>query len=162
MGIVFSITDSFTETWGLNKVLNCSKNLNFLVWQCCIGPIMILLLIISQSVTGQWSECDAPTFSSSTSYSLLHVTTFPYSKLLQYLFYSLLWPDRSRLISYNILTALSVSLTADFSLIDYFSHDYLSWLITYDILSQIDLVCVPNPLVYKPSVQTVFFSFDLG
>jgi len=39
---------------------------------------------------------------------------------------------------------------------------YSSWLITYDILSQIDLVCVPDPLVYKPSVQTVFFSFDLG
>jgi len=57
---------------------------------------------------------------------------------------------------------LSVSSTADFLLIDYFSHDYSSWLITYNILSQIDLVCVPDPLVYKPSVQTVFFSFDLG
>ena len=57
---------------------------------------------------------------------------------------------------------LSVSLTADFPLIDYFSHDYSFWLISYDILSQIDLVCVPDPLVYKLSVQTVFFSFDLG
>ena len=47
-------------------------------------------------------------------------------------------------------------------LIDYFSHDYSSWLITYDTLSQIDLVCVPDPLVYKPLIQTVFFSFDLG
>jgi len=32
----------------------------------------------------------------------------------------------------------------------------------YDILSLIDLVCVPDPLVYEPSIQTVFFSFDPG
>jgi len=57
---------------------------------------------------------------------------------------------------------LSVSSTADFLLIDYFSHDYSSWLILYDILSQNDLVCAPDPLVYKLLVQTVFFSFDLG
>jgi len=38
----------------------------------------------------------------------------------------------------------------------------LSWLITYDTLSLIDLVCAPDPLVYKPLIQTVFFSFDLG
>jgi len=71
-------------------------------------------------------------------------------------FYSSLRPNRSWLISYDILTALSVSLTAEFPLTDYFSHDYSSWLITYDTLSQIDLVCAPDPLVYKPSVQTVF------
>jgi len=90
------------------------------------------------------------------------VTTFPYSELLQYLFYSSLQPDCSWLTSYDILTALSVSSTADFLFIDYFSHDYSSWLISYDILSQIDLVCASDPLVYKLSVQTVFFSFDLG
>jgi len=90
------------------------------------------------------------------------VMTFPYFKLLWYLFYASLQPDHSQLISYDILTVLSVSSAVDFSLIDYFSHDYSSWLITYDILSQIDLVCVPDPLVYKPSVQTAFFSFDLG
>jgi len=105
-------------------------------------------------------ETTAPTF-----HHFCHVTvvtTFPYSELLQYLFYSLLRFDHSWLIPYDILTVLSVSLTADFPFIDYFSHDYSSWLITYDILSQIDLVCVPDPLIYKPSVQTVFFSFDLG
>jgi len=90
------------------------------------------------------------------------VTTFSYSEILWHLYYSLLWPDCSQLIPYDILTVLSVSLTVDFPLIDYFSHDYSSWLIPYNILSQIDLVCLPDPLVYKPSVQTVFFSFDLG
>ena len=90
------------------------------------------------------------------------VMTFSYSELLRHLFYSSLWPDHSWLILYNILTALSVSLTVDFLLIDYFSLDYSSWLITYDTLSLIDLVCAPDPLVYKPSIQTVFFSFDLG
>jgi len=94
-------------------------------------------------------------------YKLLCIMTFPYSELLQYLFYSSLWLDRSWLIPYDILTALSVSLTADFPLINYFSHDYSSWLITYNILSQIDLVCAPDLLVYKPSIQTIFFSFDL-
>ena len=88
--------------------------------------------------------------------------TFSYSELLRYLFYSLLWSDCSRLTSYDILTALSVSSTADFLFIDYFSYDYSSWLSSYVILSQIDLVCVPDLLVYKLSVQTVFFSFDLG
>ena len=88
--------------------------------------------------------------------------TFPYSEPLQHLFYSALWPDCFWLILYDILTALSVSLTVDFLLIDYFSHDYSSWLITYDALSLIALVCTPDPLVYKPSIQTVFFSFDLG
>ena len=87
---------------------------------------------------------------------------FSYSGLLWYLFYSLLWSDRSRLTSYDILTELSVSSTADFLFIDCFSYDYSFWLISYDILSQIDLVCAPDPLVYKLSVQTVFFSFDLG
>jgi len=55
------------------------------------------------------------------------VTTFPFT--LNYYdipFYSSLRPDRSRLILYDILTALSVSSTADFLLIDYFSHDYSS------------------------------------
>ena len=84
---------------------------------------------------------------------MILVMTFPYSKLLQYLFYSSLQPDCSWLISYDILTAFSVGSTADFPLIDYFSHDYSSWLITYDTLSQIDLVCVPDQLVYKPSVM---------
>ena len=81
---------------------------------------------------------------------------FTYSEPWLFSFYSSLRPDRSRLISYDILTVLSVSLTAEFPLTDYFSHDYSSWLITYDTLSQIDLVCAPDPLVYKPSVQTVF------
>jgi len=85
--------------------------------------------------------------------SMAGVTTFSYSKLLQYLFYSLLRPDHSWLISYDILTMLSVSSTADLPLIDYFSHNYSFWLIIYDILSQIDLVCVPDPLVYKLSVS---------
>jgi len=89
------------------------------------------------------------------------VTTFPYSKLLWYFFYSPLQHDHSWLTLYDILTVLSVSSTVDFPFIDYFSHNYSSWLISYNILSQIDLVCVPDPLVYKLSVQTVFFSFDL-
>jgi len=79
--------------------------------------------------------------------------TFSYSKLLWRLFYSSLQPDHSQLILYDILIALSVSLTVDF-LIDYFSYDYSSWLITYDVLSLIDLVCVPDPLVYKLFIQT--------
>ena len=54
------------------------------------------------------------------------VTTFLYSELLQHLFYSLLRSDHSRLTIYDTLTALSVSLTVDFPLIDYFSHDYSS------------------------------------
>ena len=54
---------------------------------------------------------------------LLLVTTFPYSELLQHLFYSLLRSDCSQLIIYDILTVLSVSSTADFPLIDYFSHN---------------------------------------
>ena len=95
-------------------------------------------------------------------YATIPVTTFPYSELLWYLFHSSLWSNRSRLTSYDILTVLLVSSTADFPFIDYFSHDYSSWLISYDILSQNDLVCVPDPLVYKLSIQTVFFSFDLG
>jgi len=47
------------------------------------------------------------------------VMTFPYSKLLRYLFYSSLRPDCSLLISYDILTVLSVSLAADFPFIDF-------------------------------------------
>ena len=103
-----------------------------------------------------------PWFSMPVHKLIINVTTFPYSELLWHLFYSSLRPDRSRLILYDILTALSVSSTADFLLIDYFSHDYSSWLISYGILSQIDFVCAPDPLVYKLLVQTVFFSFDLG
>ena len=87
---------------------------------------------------------------------LYSVTTFTDSKPWQHLFYSSLWSNRSQLIIYDILTVLSVSSTADFPHTDYFSHDYSSWLIIYDILSQIDLVCAPDLLVYKPSVQTVF------
>jgi len=88
--------------------------------------------------------------------SLPIVATFIYSEPWWHLFYSLLWPDYSQLITYDILTVLSVSLAADFPFTDYFSHNYSFWLITYNTLSQIDLVCVPDPLVYKPSVQTVF------
>jgi len=81
-------------------------------------------------------------------------------------YYDISFTHRSNLITldspYDILTALSVSSTAEFLLIDYFSHNYSAWLISYDTLSQIDLVCAPDPLVYKILVQTVFFSFDLG
>ena len=94
------------------------------------------------------------------SYRLLQL--FLYSELLWQLFYSSLRSDCSRLILYDTFIVLSVSSTADFLLIDYFSYDYSSWLISYDILSQIDLVCAPDPLVYKLLVQAVFFSFDLG
>jgi len=54
------------------------------------------------------------------------VMTFSYSELLRHLLYSSLQPNHSRLILYDILTVLSVSLTVDFPLIDYFSHDYSS------------------------------------
>jgi len=58
------------------------------------------------------------------SYLHIFVTTFSYFELLRHLSYSSLQTDHSRLIIYDILTALSVSSTADFPFIDYFSHNY--------------------------------------
>jgi len=56
---------------------------------------------------------------------------FTYSEPWPHLFYSSLRPDRSRLILYDTLTALSVSLTVEFLLLNYFSHDYSALLRTY-------------------------------
>jgi len=59
---------------------------------------------------------------------------FTYSEPWPHLFYSLLRPDHSRLILYDTLTALSVSLTVEFPLLNYFSHDYSALLQTYSFL----------------------------
>jgi len=56
---------------------------------------------------------------------------FTYSEPWPHLFYSSLRPDRSWLILYDTLTALSVSLTVEFPLLNYFSHDYSALLRTY-------------------------------
>ena len=124
------------------------------------SPSLFLNLLLKGVLEQKW-ETTGRTFFFWPSETLT-VTTFLSSELLWHLFYSSLRSNRSRLIIYDTFTALSVSSTADFLLIDYFSHDYSSWLILYDILSQINLVCAPDPLVYKLLVQIVFFSFDLG